>query len=89
MAFSDSVGQESPLLGNVRDLGVSHTDGCGAPEDAGIFLPLKIFYGSKARLNNIEEAYRLLWSKYFKNKRNQNIFTYSFIFTKFYNYLGR
>ena len=30
------------------------------------FLPLKIFYGPKARLNNIEEAYRLLWSKYFK-----------------------
>ena len=62
MAFSDSVGHETPLLGNVRDLGVSHTNGCGAPEDAGIFLPLKIFYGPKARLNNIEDAYRLLWS---------------------------
>ena len=67
MAFIDSVDHETPLLGNVRDLGVSHTNGCGAPEDAGIFLPLKIFYGPKARLNNIEDAYRLLWCYYFKN----------------------
>ena len=55
------------ILGNGRDLGVSHTNGCGAPEDAGIFLPLKIFYGPKARLNYIKEVYRLLWTKHYKN----------------------
>ena len=56
-----SVGHKTPLLGNGSDLGVSQTNGCGALEDAGKFLPLKIFYGPKARLNNIEDAYRLLW----------------------------
>ena len=68
--FGDSVRHKTPFLGDGRDLGFTQTGGCGAPDDAGIFLPLKIFYGPKARLNNIEEAYRLLWSKYFKKLRN-------------------
>ena len=54
-----------------------------ALRNGGIFLPLKIFYGPKARLNYIEEVDRLLWSKHFKTERNQNIFRYSFIFTNF------
>ena len=83
--FGDSVSHKTSLIGNGSDLGYTQTDGCGAPDDAGILLPLKIFYGPKARLNNIEEAYRLLWSKYFKNLRNYNIFRYSFFFTNFGN----
>ena len=53
-----------------------------------IFWPLKIFYGPKARLNYIEEVYRLLKSKHFKNERNQNIFRYLFNFYKIWELFG-
>ena len=68
--FGDSVGHKTSFLGNGRDLGFTQTGGCGAPDDTGIFLPLKIFYGPKARLNHNEGLYRLLWNKHFKNERN-------------------
>ena len=57
-------------IGDSRGLDLTHTSGRGAQQDVGILLPLKIFYGPKARLNHNEGLYRLLWNKYFKNERN-------------------